>query len=153
MKKICSISIVIIVLSFVMISCTKFADHIGSDADYIVIHSRSREESSGIFCIDEDGFITEKLKNSQMQDLSFFSFNDNKLVVAGGRRNNNMLFDLKDKGVYSEIYWLNNPQYSGVNAVEVLNDSMLAIMNGNYTDTTYLNLVVEQGYNGNVIQS
>ncbi len=152
MRKICSILIIIIILSVCMASCSKPAERIGADADYIVIHSRSREQSSGIFCIDSDGVVTDKLKNSKMQDLSFFSFNDNKLVVSGGRRNNNMLFDLRDRGAYSEIHWLNDPQYSGVNAVELLNDSVLAVMNGNYTDTTYLNLVVEQDYDGNVIQ-
>lgn len=151
-KLICSILMLIIILSVGLVSCSKPAEHIGTDAEYLVIHSRSREESSGMFCIDSDGAVTEKLKNSKMQDLSFFSFDDNKLIVSGGRRNNNMLFDLKDKGVYSEVHWLNNPEYSGVNAVKLLDNSALAIMNGNYTDTTYLNLVVEQGYDGSVIQ-
>lgn len=151
-KLICSILMLIIILSVGLVSCSKPAEHIGTDAEYLVIHSRSREESSGMFCIDSNGAVTEKLKNSKMQDLSFFSFDDNKLIVSGGRRNNNMLFDLKDKGVYSEVHWLNNPEYSGVNAVELLDNSALAIMNGNYTDTTYLNLVVEQGYDGSVIQ-
>ena len=152
MRKICSLLLAIIILSVGFVSCSKPAEQIGAEADYIVIHSRSREESSGIFCIDSDGTVTEKLKNSKMQDLSFFSFNDTKLIVSGGRRNNNMLFDLKEKGVYSEIHWLNNPEYSGVTAVELLSESVLAIMNGNYTDTTYLNLLVEQDYAGNVIQ-
>ena len=152
MRRICSLLLAIIVLSVGLTSCSKTAEHIGAEADYIVIHSRSREESSGIFCIDSDGAVTEKLKNSKMQDLSFFAFNDEKLIVSGGRKNNNMLFDLKESGVYSEVHWLNNPQYSGVTAVELLNNSVLAIMNGNYTDTTYLNLLVEQGYDGNVIQ-
>lgn len=152
MRKICSLLLTIIVLSVALTSCSNTAEHIGAEADYIVIHSRSREESSGIFCIDSDGTVTEKLKNSKMQDLSFFAFNDEKLIVSGGRKNNNMLFDLKESGVYSEVHWLNNPQYSGVTAVELLNNSVLAIMNGNYTDTTYLNLLVEQGYDGNVIQ-
>ena len=152
MRRICSLLLAIIVLSVGLTSCSKTAEHIGAEADYIVIHSRSREESSGIFCIDSDGAVTEKLKNSKMQDLSFFSFNDEKLIVSGGRKNNNMLFDLKESGVYSEVHWLNNPQYSGVTAVELLNDSVLAIMNGNYTDTTYLNLLVEQDYDGEVIQ-
>ncbi len=152
MRKICSALLAIIILSIGMVSCSKPAEHIGTEAEYIVIHSRSREESSGIFCIDSGGTVTEKLKNSKMQDLSFFSFDDVKLIVSGGRRNNNMLFDLKDKGVYSEIHWLNHPQYSGVTAVELLSDSVLAIMNGNYTDTTYLNLLVEQDYAGNVKQ-
>ena len=152
MRKVCSLLLAMIFLSVGLTSCSKTAEHIGAEADYIVIHSRSREESSGIFCIDSDGDVTEKLKNSKMQDLSFFSFNDEKLIVSGGRKNNNMLFDLKESGVYSEVHWLNNPQYSGVTAVELLNDSVLAIMNGNYTDTTYLNLLVEQDYDGDVIQ-
>ena len=152
MRKICSLLLAIIVLSVGLTSCSKTAEHIGAESDYIVIHSRAREESSGIFCIDSDGAVTEKLKNSKMQDLSFFSFNDEKLIVSGGRKNNNMFFDLKESGVYSEVHWLNNPQYSGVTAVELLNDSVLAIMNGNYTDTTYLNLLVEQDYDGDVIQ-
>lgn len=152
MRKICSLLLTIIVFSVALTSCSKTAEHIGAEADYIVIHSRSREESSGIFCIDSDGAVTEKLKNSKMQDLSFFAFNDEKLIVSGGRKNNNMLFDLKDNGVYSEVHWLNNPDYSGVTAVDLLSESVLAIMNGNYTDTTYLNLLVEQDYAGNVIQ-
>ena len=152
LKNLYSIVISLIVLSVCLTSCLKPAEQIGKNAEYVVIHSRSREESSGIFCIDSEGIVTDTLKNSKMQDLSFFSFNDQKLIVSGGRRNNNMLFDLKDKGVYSEVIWLNNPEYSGVNDVELLNSSALAIMNGNYTDSTYLNLIVEQDYDGNVIQ-
>lgn len=152
MKKFYSIFLAIITISICFVSCSTTSEHIGKDADYIVIHSRSREQSSGIFCIDSEGAVTEKLKNSKMQDLSFFSFDNSKLMVSGGRRNNNMLFDLKDNGVYSEVYWLNNPDYSGVTAVELLSDSVLVVMNGNYTDTTYLNLLVEQDYDGNVVQ-
>lgn len=152
MRKICSITIAIIILSVALVSCSKTAEHISENADYVVIHSRSREESSGMFCIDTDGLVTKKLKNSKMQDLSFFSFDNSKLVISGGRRNNNMLFELSEKGTYSEIHWLNDPQYSGVTAVELLNNSILAIMNGNYTDTTYLNLLVEQDFNSEVIQ-
>lgn len=63
MRKICSLLLAIIVLSVTLTSCSKTAEHIGAEADYIVIHSRSREESSGIFCIDSDGAVTEKLKN------------------------------------------------------------------------------------------
>lgn len=133
-------------------SCSKPANTIGPESEYIIVHSRAREKSSGIYCINDEGIVTEKMKDSDMQDLSFFSFDSNKLLISGGRSNNNMLFNLDDNGAYSEIYWLNEPQYSGVTAVELLSDSGLAIMNGNYTDETYLNLLVEQDFEGNVIQ-
>lgn len=133
-------------------SCSNTADNIGTESDYMIVHSRAREKSSGIYCINDEGTTTGKIKDSNMQDLSFFSFDSNRLLISGGRSNNNMLFHLDDNGKYSEIYWLNEPQYSGVTAVELLNNSALAIMNGNYTDETYLNLLVEQDFEGNVIQ-
>ena len=87
-----------------------------------------------------------------MQDLSFFQFNNERLLVSGGRRNNNMLFPLDSNGYFETMHWLSEPNYSGVTAIALLEHSALAIMNGNYTETTYLNLLVEQDFSGNVIQ-
>lgn len=151
-KRQCLTIISVLLCCLFLSSCTQASENISAESEYIIIHSRSREKSSGIYCINGEGTITEKMKDSKMQDLSFFAFNDDMLLISGGRSNNNMLFHLSETGSYSEIYWLNEPQYSGVTAVELLSDSALVIMNGNFTDETYLNLVVEQDFNGNVIQ-
>lgn len=135
-----------------MTSCTKTVQRISEASDYLVIHSRSKEQASGMYCINEKGEITEKFKNGKMQDLSFFQFNNERLLISGGRRNNNMLFPLDDNGHFETLHWLNEANYSGVTAIALLENSALAIMNGNYTETTYLNLLVEQDFQGKIIQ-
>ena len=91
MKKFNVLLVAIITFIVTFGGCSKTAEYIGVNADYIIIHSRAREQSSGIFCVDAKGAVVEKLKSSKMQDLSFFSFSDSHLIVSGGRRNNNML--------------------------------------------------------------
>jgi len=132
-------------------ACSSKPQTIGEGSDFIVVYSRSREKSGGIFCISEDGSITNELAKLEMQDLSFYSFNENNLLISGGRSNNNLLFDLSKDGLYTEIHWLGEPNYSGVTAIELNEQSAFVIMNGNYSEDTYLNLVVEQDLQGNVI--
>lgn len=132
-------------------ACSSKPQTIGEGSDFIVVYSRSREKSGGIFCISEDGSITNELSKLEMQDLSFYSFNENNLLISGGRSNNNLLFDLSKEGLYTEIHWLGEPNYSGVTAVELTEQAAFVVMNGNYSENTYLNLVVEQDLQGNVI--
>lgn len=139
---------------FVLTSCSSTHKEIGEiseKSEYIVIYSRSREKSGGVFCVNGDGTIANRISKFEMQDLSFYSFDEKNLLISGGRSNNNLKFDLSQEGRFSEVYWLNEPDYSGVTAVELFEQSSLVIMNGNYTDETYLNLVVEQDFQGNVI--
>lgn len=133
-------------------ACSSKTQTIGEGSEFIVIYSRSREKSGGIFCIAGDGSVTNELAKLEMQDLSFYSFNKNELLVSGGRSNNNLLFDLSDEGLYKEIHWLGEPNYSGVTAIELNSQSSFVIMNGNYSEDTYLNLIVEQDFQGNIIQ-
>lgn len=147
----------VLYLSLLLVTCILFTScsaqpkTISDGTEYVVIHSRSQQESSGIFGLNGDGELTEELNKSDMQDLSFFAFDDNYLLVSGGRSNDNALFDLSQDGSFSEIHWLNEPKYSGVTAVEIYNKSAFVVMNGNYNDETYLNFVVEQDFAGNVI--
>lgn len=140
-----------IVCCLVSTACSSKPQTIGEGSEFIVVYSRSREKSGGIFCISEDGSITNELAKLEMQDLSFYSFNENNLLISGGRSNNNLLFDLSKEGLYAEIHWLGEPNYSGVTAVELTEQAAFVVMNGNYSENTYLNLVVEQDLQGNVI--
>lgn len=143
--------LIALTLCFVVSACSTPQETISEGSEYMVIHSRSREKSGGIFCIDNDGNITNQISRFDMQDLSFYSFSANNLLVSGGRSNNNIVFDFSQEGLFSEIHWLNEPNYTGVTAVELYNQSAFVVMNGNFTDETYLNLVVEQDFQGNVV--
>lgn len=132
-------------------ACSSKPQTIGEGSEFIVVYSRSREKNGGVFCIAEDGSVTNELAKLEMQDLSFYSFNENNLLISGGRSNNNLLFDLSKEGLYTEIHWLGEPNYSGVTAVELTEQSSFVVMNGNYSEDTYLNLVVEQDHQGNVV--
>ena len=153
-KKLAIYFLTAIICCFSITGCSstpKTTETIGEGSEYVVIHSRAREKSGGVFCIDNNGNIVNQISKFDMQDLSFFSFDENNLLICGGRSNNNIRFDLSKNGAYSEINWLNEPNYSGVTGIKLNGNSALVVMNGNYTDETYLNLVVEQDFQGNVI--
>jgi hypothetical protein len=98
-------------------------------------------EKGGFAFIDVDGSIVSSEKMS-IQDLHYTACNDNYYAVAGARRNNIILFS-KD-GNWEETFLLDNPNYTGVTAIEILGNNIIAVMNGSVSNDKYTSLFVRQ---------
>ena len=84
--------------------------------------------------IDTDGKLVNK-RSLKMQDLTKFNFHQDKFIAGGERANNNIL--LHGDGDYKLFSLLDNPNYSGVTSINLCDEKIVAVMNGNVEGDTY----------------
>lgn len=147
MKKTFFIALVIIAILGVFFYTTKKDNFSNKDTAYYIINSDMIKKSGGISGLDIDGKITSQ-KRLKIQDVTKFAYKDKDFIASGNRANNNLIID--KYGNIKEFFLLDNPNYSGVNAITSDGENIIAIMNGNLADNTYKNLLVIQDIEGNV---
>lgn len=151
-KKRIVLLIVIIFCTLVLNGCVKKDLEVGinSNSRYMVVYSDILEPTGGYFTIDDNGEIIGKLKNIEMQDLGSQYVSSEGIILSGNRKNNTIIIERGCNVWKDDMVFLNNKSYSGVTALLPEEDGILAIMNGNVAEDTYLNLLVDQAYDGTV---
>ena len=148
MKYIKKIAVVLSVIALLI--CSVGCDSIkysNKETKYYVIYSHILN-NDGLLCgIDEDGNYTSS-KKIKLQDGTKIKLIDGKTIVGGSRANTNIILD--SDGTYDEFYLLDNPNYTGVCAITLNGDKIIASMNGGFSGGVYLNLLVVQDLAGNV---
>ncbi len=141
-----AICIFLILISFFSVSCTKQIKKF--KGDYAIIYTNIFKPEGGIMDIDTNGRILGK-EALEMQDILFAANSDDYIIMSGHRKNNNILY--QSNGTKKEVHFLNNPKYTGVTAVELYNEKIVAIMNGNVSEGIYKTLLVIQDVNDKVL--
>lgn len=112
------------------------------ETKYYIAYSHVMNKG-GEFCgIDEDGNITSRSKMN-LQDGSKIEF-----TIGGSRANTHLIVD--GNGNYEEVYLLDSPDYSGVCAITMDGDRIIASMNCGYSNGVYINDLVIQNLSGDV---
>jgi hypothetical protein len=141
-----SIALIVCILVF---TATKNPISSSEDTMYYIVHSDMLKKLGGCVGIDENGNITSR-QSLKIQDISKSDY-INSLFIAGGNRSNNHLL-IDSQGNLSEFYLLDSPNYSGVTAITIAGENIIAIMNGNVAENTYQNLLVIQDSQGNLVE-
>ena len=122
----------------------KFSD---KETKYYIAYSNIFN-NNGEFCgVDEDGNLTSKRKVN-LRDGSKIEFVNGKKIIGGQRANTHLIVD--GEGDYKEFHLLDDPNYSGVCAMTMDGDRIVASMNGGYLEGVYVNDLVVQNLSGNV---
>lgn len=152
MKKIITI-IICFTLIMSLVGCTNNSeDIVPKDAAYLVIYSSMLKQDGGLYYISTNGDILSKCNKLKMQDLSRFEVKDNRIIISGERHNNTVIFDRNSALPNKDFLFLNNSKYTGVTAIASDKDKVFGIMNGNFSDGIYKNLLVLQALSGEVIK-
>lgn len=125
---------------------------IPEDSQYIVIYSDTAQPNGGFYYVNENGSIIGTSQTLKMQDLICFDVSQDRIIISGERKNNTLILNKGCANIDGNFLFLNNSSYSGLTAVKSSNDSLLGIMNGNFSDDGYLNLLVLQSLEGQIIQ-
>jgi hypothetical protein len=116
--------------------------------DYYIIYSDMLLKAGGLIGVDSDGNITGR-RPLKIQDIEMYYFTGNTFIAGGSRANNNLT--LTGDGRLTQFAFLNNPHYTGVNAITTYKNNYVAVMNGNVEDKDYVNLLVIQDKKGKVL--
>lgn len=120
------------------------------DVKFYVLASNMLEKSAELREVNLQGELIYKTK-LKLQNLLSYDFNEKFFIAGGHRANNQLIVDFN--GNYKIFYLLDNPNYSGVNAINIHNDQIIAVMNGNLEETTYKNLFVVQDLENQVLNT
>lgn len=127
-----------------LIQKQKFSE---KETKYYVAYSNIMNKGGELCGIDEDGNITSSSKVN-LQDGSKIDFTDGKKVIGGSRANTHLIVD--GNGNYEEFYLLDNPDYSGVCAITMDKERIIASMNCGYSNGVYINDLVVQNLSGDI---
>ncbi len=117
------------------------------ETKYYVAYSHVINKGGELCGIDEDGNFTSSSKVN-LQDGSKTEFTDGKKIIGGARANTHLIVD--GNGNYEEFYLLDSPDYTGVCAITMDKDRIIASMNCGYSGGVYINDFVIQDLSGNV---
>ena len=117
------------------------------ETKYYVAYSHVMNKGGELCGIDEDGNFTSSSKVN-LQDGSKIEFADGKKIIGGSRANTHLIVD--GNGNYEEFYLLDSPDYTGVCAITMDKDRIIASMNCGYSGGVYINDFVIQDLSGNV---
>ena len=118
------------------------------DAAYYILASNMFDKHGELIEIDTDGKLVNK-RSLKMQDVTKFNFHQDKFIAGGERANNNIL--LHGDGDYKLFSLLDNPNYSGVTSINLCDEKIVAVMNGNVEGDTYKNLLLVQNEEGKIL--
>ena len=122
----------------------KFSD---KETKYYIAYSNVFTFDGELCGIDEDGNFTSRSK-VRLRDGTKLDFINGKKLIGGSRANSHLIVD--GEGNYKEFYLLDNPMYTGVCAITMNGDRIVASMNGGYSNGIYLNDFVVQNLSGDV---
>ncbi len=114
---------------------------------YYIAYSHVMNIGGELCGIDEDGNITSRSKVN-LRDGSKIEFPNGKKVIGGSRSNTHLIVD--GNGNYEEFYLLDSLDYSGMRAITMDGDRIIASMNCGYSGGVYINDLVIQNLSGDV---
>lgn len=117
------------------------------ETKYFVAYSHIFNKGGELCGIDKDGNFTSRSKVN-LQDGSKIEFTNGKKIIGGSRANTHLIVNVE--GSYDEFHLLDNPNYTGVCAITLDGDLIIASMNGGYSDGVYVNDLVVQDLSGDV---
>ncbi len=110
------------------------------DTAYYILASNMLDKHGELIEIDTDGKLVNK-KSLKMQDLIKFNFNQDKFIAGGERANNNII--LHGDGDYKLFSLLDNPNYSGVTSINLCDEKIVAVMNGNVEEDIWGSKIIK----------
>ncbi len=149
------IALLMLALSILVISIvlsTGDSGKLSCDCAYMVIYSDMLKPGGGYYYVDINGNSITKTYKLNMQDLINFDVSEDKIMISGERKNNTLILNKGNLKPVDDFVFLNNPSYSGVTAITSTDDCVIGIMNGNFSDDTYLNFLVIQTIDGQVLE-
>lgn len=139
-------------MTYLFSGCKNDEAVINSESEYLVIYSDMLKPDGGYYYINKNGEILNKNQKLNMQDLSCFDVKNDKIIISGKRKNNSLVIKRNSSEFTKDLFFLNDPSYTGLTAVTSKENNILGIMNGNFSDNTYLNLLVLQTLDGEILQ-
>lgn len=122
------------------------------DAEYCVINSDMLKQKGKYYFVDSEGNSVGDSCSIRMQDLSVYDIGEDNIVLTGSRKNNAMIFKRGSSEVKQDFFFLNEPKYTGVSAVKTRGDTVLGLMNGGVLNDTYIDVLVLQSLDGEVLR-
>lgn len=119
------------------------------DTAYYILASNMFDKNGELIELDTDGNLVNKRK-LKMQDVTKFNFDQDRFIAGGERANNNII--LHGDGDYKLFSLLDNPNYSGVTSINLCDEKIIAVMNGNVEGDTYKNLLLVQNEEGKILK-
>lgn len=141
--------IIAVILCITGVKIFQYNKMSSKETAYYIIHSDMLKKSGGIVGIDSEGNVTNQ-KSLKIQDISKYDLVKDTFIAGGNRSNNNLL--INTQGEIVEFNLLDNPNYSGVTAITIYDENIVAVMNGNISGNTYQNLFVLQDKQGKVLE-
>ena len=113
---------------------------------HTMLNVKSRNKETAYYILASNMFD----KNGELIDVTKFNFNQNGFIAGGERANNNLI--LHGDGEYKIFSLLDNPNYSGVTSINLCDEKIITVMNGNVEGDTYKNLLLVQNEEGNILK-
>lgn len=121
------------------------------NAEYCVINSDLTKQKGKYYFVDGEGNVVGDSCSVRMQDLEFYDVGEDNIILSGSRKNNNMIFNRGSSEINKDFFFLNEPKYTGVTAVKTRGDIILGLMNGGMSEKTYIDVLVLQSLDGEVL--
>lgn len=144
-KKIAAISLALVLTS--LTGCAMEGPLSQKETKYYVAYSHIMNQKGELCEIDEDGNYTSKVKVN-LQGGTKIEFADGKKIIGGSRANTHLI--VNNDGSYEEFHLLDSPDYTGVCAIAMEGDRIVASMNCGYSEGVYINDLVVQNLSGEV---
>lgn len=137
---------------FGIAGCSSKSVSCPDNAEYCVINSDMLKQKGKYYFVDGEGNIVGDSCSIRMQDLSVYDVSDENIILTGSRKNNAMIFSRGSSEIKQDFFFLNEPKYTGVSAVKTRGDTMLGLMNGGVLDGKYIDVLVLQPLDGEVLR-
>lgn len=153
-KLITSIFLIIICVDLTLATagCSSKSVSCPEEAEYCVINSDMLKQKGKYYFVDGEGNVVGDSCSVRMQDLSVYDIGEENIVLTGSRKNNAMIFSKGSSEIKQDFFFLNEPKYTGVSAVKTRGDRILGLMNGGVLDGTYIDVLVLQSLDGEVLR-
>ena len=137
----------LIMIFTILAGCAPSEEFSDKETKYYVAYSKMFTFNGELCGIDEDGNFTSRSKVRLCAGTKLDFINGKKLI-GGSRANSHLIVD--GEGNYKEFYLLDDPMYTGVCAITMNGDRIVASMNGGASNGVYLNYFVVQNLSGDV---
>ena len=140
-------AIIGLIMIFTILAGCASEEFSDKETKYYIAYSNVFTFNGELCGIDEDGNFTSRSK-VRLRDGTKLDFIDGKKIIGGQRANSHLIVD--GEGNYKEFYLLDNPMYTGVCAISMNGDCIVASMNGGASNGVYLNYFVVQNLSGEI---
>lgn len=135
-----------------VLGCTSKNVACPDNAEYCIVNTKMLKQKGVYYFIDAEGKEVGDSCSIHMQNLCCYDIGEDRIVLSGERKNNTMIFTRGTSEIKQDFFFLNEPKYTGLTAVKDRGDAILGLMNGGVTEKTYIDVLVLQTLDGEVLQ-